>query len=553
MVPEALREVWEQNRAEVLGRVGVLGRAASALSAGAFGEEERAAAQLAAHALAGTLGTFGFKRASKAAAGLELELQQAPLEHASEIAILVATVRRELQGADEGAGADTEAEQHQRARAADESAQVLLVDGDRDFCRRIASACAARELRCEVATDVQQARSLCADDPPQAVLIDLASAAEDIADSYALLSELSAANPPIPTFVLTASDALTDRIEAARRGSEAFLPKSLPPAEVLSAVEEFRARDSLATTRVLVVDDDHAMLDATRELLRPHDVELFTLDEPLRFWKVLEEVRPELVILDVAMPSVNGIELCKTVRNDPLWSSVAVIFITARTDPETIEAVFDAGADDYIPKPIIGPELVTRVSNRLERVRLYRAQAERDGLTGLSNRATTEEGLRQLVVLSDRFREPLCVAMLDLDRFKLINDTHGHAVGDTVLRALGERMRREFRGNDVVGRWGGEEFVVGMYGMTRSDGVKRFDDFLVRFGAERFEGRENAFSVTFSAGIVEYPSDAGSVDALLRRADDALYRAKQAGRARVLAPADEVAVGERASEPAPGR
>jgi diguanylate cyclase (GGDEF)-like protein len=551
VVPEALRAIWEQHRADAFERVALLERAAASLSAGALADGERAEAQRSAHALHGTLGTFGFARASKAAAALELELEQTPLERAAEIAVLVATVRRELQHADSD-GAAGSAAVPERSRGAEvESAQILLVDGDLEFCGRIAAACAARGVRCEVASTVVEARARCAANRPDAVLIDLVSAAQDISDSHELLSELSSGEPPIPTFVLTASDAFTDRVEAARRGSRAFLPKSLPPAEVLSAVEELRARDRLATTRVLVVDDDPAMLDATRELLRPHDVELFTLDDPLRFWEVLEEVRPELVILDVAMPGVNGIELCKTVRNDPHWSGVAIIFITAKTDAETIEAVFNAGADDYIPKPIVGPELVTRVSNRLERVRLYRAQAERDGLTGLSNRTTTEEGLSQLAELSDRFGEPLCVAMLDLDRFKLINDTYGHAAGDSVLRRLGERMQREFRGNDVVGRWGGEEFVVGMYGMARSDGVKRFTDFLARFGAEQFEGRDGPFTVSFSVGIAEYPSDADTTDSLLRTADEALYRAKEAGRARVLGPLDAADAPARA--PAAGR
>ena len=115
--------------------------------------------------------------------------------------------------------------------------------------------------------------------------------------------------------------------------------------------------------------DDPALLDATRALLEPHDIEVSTLGDPLRFWETLEEVAPELLILDVDMPGVNGPELCRTVRNDPRWSRLAVIFATARTDPTTIEEVFSAGADDYIPKPILGPELLTRVANRLERRR----------------------------------------------------------------------------------------------------------------------------------------------------------------------------------------
>jgi len=234
------------------------------------------------------------------------------------------------------------------------------------------------------------------------------------------------------------------------------------------------------------------------------------------------------------MPSVNGLELCRTVRNDPRWSRLAVIFAAAHRGEDAVERMFDAGADDYLPKPIVGAELLARVANRLARVRLYRAQAERDGLTGLSNRLACEEGLKQLAALSDRFGEPLSVVMLDVDRFKSVNDTHGHAAGDSVLRRLGAHLRREFRGNDVVARWGGEEFVVGMYGIERADAVRRLTQVHERFREEQFDGTGGAFGVSFSAGVAEYPRDGSDTEAVCRAADAALYRAKTGGRARVL-------------------
>ena len=203
--------------------------------------------------------------------------------------------------------------------------------------------------------------------------------------------------------------------------------------------------------------------------------------------------------------------------------------------PSHDRGVFSAGADDYIPKPILGPELLTRVANRLERVRLYRAEAETDSLTGLSNRTKADEGLAQLLTLAARFSEPLSVAMLDLDHFKLVNDQNGHATGDSVLRRMGEYLRRDFRGSDVVGRWGGEEFIVGMYGMTRDDAVRRLTDTLERFREEQFSSGQGTLQVSFSAGIAEYPCDGDDLGTVSRAADQALYRAKAAGRARVLA------------------
>ncbi len=530
---DALRAIWREHRAAVLERVGLIERAVAALAAGELDEQLRVEAQRAAHSLIGSVGTFGFIAASDAARKLELELVAPVPARAPALSTLIAEVYAELQG--EVPGEVLVPRRAPRPVSDDDRLQLLVVDDDRRLCERIAAEATLREMRCDVAASPQQARALCAERPPAIVLLDLTFPPDGMADAYTLLSQCSAATPPIPVLVLTGTGTFTDRVEAARRGSRAFLPKSLLPAEVLDAVEQFLARDRLATTRVLVVDDDPAMLDAMRALLRSHDLEVSTLADPLRFWETLQEVEPELLILDVDMPGVNGIELCRTVRNDRRWSGLAVIFATARTDTATVEDVFAAGADDYVAKPIVGPELVSRVANRLERVRLYRAQAETDYLTGLANRSKSDEGLVGLAALADRFSEPLSVAMLDVDGFKLVNDQHGHAVGDSVLRRLGEHLRRDFRGNDVVGRWGGEEFIVGMYGMTRDNGVKRVADTLRRFGEEQFAGSRGTLRVSFSAGVAEYPRDGRDLGAVSRAADEALYRAKAAGRARVLA------------------
>jgi diguanylate cyclase (GGDEF)-like protein len=306
---------------------------------------------------------------------------------------------------------------------------------------------------------------------------------------------------------------------------EIAIPKPAPSAAV--SVEHPRA------ARVLIVDDDPLALDAMRGILEPHDLEVFTLTEPLCFWEKLEEVAPELLILDVDMPGVNGPDLCRAVRDDARWSGLAVIFVTAAGDAATIEGLFRVGADDHLAKPIVGKELLTRVSNRLKRVRLYRAQAETDDLTGLANRAKANAELTRLLGLADRFSQPLSIAMLDLDRFKQINDTHGHASGDSVLRALGERLRLDFRDNDVAGRWGGEEFIIGMYGMQREDALRRLTDTLHRFGEEKFTSTREVFQASFSAGVAEYPLDGPDLPTVIGTADQALYDAKAAGRACV--------------------
>jgi len=527
---EGLRTVWQQHRVEVLERLRLIERAVAASSKAELGEKLRSDARRSAHMLGGALAMFGFECASRATHELELELTIAAPWRAATMSRLLATIRRELETNAVGPGSA------EPAQPQEDLLRVLVVDEDRELCARIATASVSHNMCCDSAATPREARALCAEHPPAAVLLGLADGAQDTAEAYALLSDLSAASPPIPVLVLTPMPTFEHRVEAARRGSRAFLPKSLTPDEVCSAVARFLDRDRLQATRVLVVDDDPTALESMRVLLAPADLEVFTLSDPLRFWETLEEVVPELLILDVDMPGVNGPELCRTVRNDPRWGGLAVIFATGRTDADTVGLAFDAGADDYVAKASVGPQLVARVSNRLQRVRLYRAKAETDGLTGLSNRVTCEEGLKRLAEVSESSSEPLAVVMLDIDHFKLVNDTHSHAAGDRVLRRVGAYLRREFRDDDVVvGRWGGEEFIVGLYGVTRTSAVGRLTDMQARLSKEEFPCREGAFHISFSAGVAEYPLDGDDTVAVCQAADEALYRAKAAGRARVLA------------------
>jgi diguanylate cyclase (GGDEF)-like protein len=336
--------------------------------------------------------------------------------------------------------------------------------------------------------------------------------------------------------VLTVKDGLSDRVAVARLGARGFLQKSLSPDQVLDAAAELLNRVNAARPHVLAVDDDPQVLAVLRAMMEPAGLRVTTLEDPRRFWEVLEESGPDLLILDVDMPHLNGVELCRTVHTDPRWVGLPVLFLTAHRDPATIQALFTAGADDYVTKPVVGPELTTRIANRLERTRLLRQLAETDSLTGLANRRKAGQSIGQLVRLAARHGEPLSVALIDLDHFKAVNDRHGHAMGDAVLRRLSELLLRSFRGDDVVARWGGEEFLVGTYGMSRADAVRRLNDVLERVRAERFgdPGGER-FEISFSAGVAEFPLDGADLQDLCRAADQALYRAKDAGRARVFA------------------
>jgi diguanylate cyclase (GGDEF)-like protein len=527
---DTLLAVWERHRPEMLNRVAVIERAVTALITGDLGAELRGDAQGAAHTLAGSAGTFGYSRASQLAREIESELEGAELASVPGLSKLALSLRGELEADIQVAAAESPVPADTQDRV-----RMLLVSAQPELCARVATEAQARAIDLPIASSVQEAQTLCQARRPAIVLLDLTLPASDVQGVYRLLSTDVVCEGPIPLLALAEGNVFSERVEVARHGGEGLLASSLPGADLLDAAAQLLRRERLTATRVLLVDDDPAVLDAMRVLLEGHELEVFTLADPRRFWETLSEVEPELLLLDLDMPAVNGRELCGVVRGDPRWSHLAVIFVTAHSDPATVESLFAAGADDYIAKPLRGSELITRVTNRLERIRLHRQHAESDSLTGLATRAKAGELLERLLALGERFSQPVSVAILDLDRFKAINDTQGHAAGDSVLRGLGRHLARDFRGDDVVGRWGGEEFIAGMYGMTRQAGVRRLGEILSRFSKEPFQGEHGTFKAAFSAGVAQFPLDGRDPGSLLAAADEALYSAKTAGRGQVLA------------------
>jgi diguanylate cyclase (GGDEF)-like protein len=534
-MPPSLAGIWERHHAGILRQVGVLEDAVVALMRDGLDGARRDEAKREAHKLAGSLGSFGLAGASEQASELERLLDEnaslgpSSVPRLSELVVAVHdAVRDTPTAAPASASASASPPAHETAPL------LLIVEDDIALAERLAPEATRRGMRVEIAASPADARAIVARARPAGVLLDLTFEA-GTADAYELLSELTGAAPPVPVLVSTMRDTFIDRVEVVRRGGGGFVTKSLPPQQVIDQLTQLIEREHAPATTLLAVDDDPVVLDTVRTLLEPHGIRVVTLDDPLRFWNELDRLRPDVILLDVDMPGVTGIELCRVLRNETRWATVPVLVLTARSDPASIERIFAAGADDHLAKPVIGRELLTRVRNRVERQTLHRALAETDGLTGVPNRHTSTQGLDRLLRLAARYEQPLALAALDLDRFKQVNDMHGHAAGDAVLRRFGALLLETFRGEDVIGRWGGEEFVVGMYGMSGANARQRLADLLAAFQREQFEGADGArFGVAFSAGVAQYPEDGAHLAALYQAADAMLYRAKAAGRGRVV-------------------
>jgi diguanylate cyclase (GGDEF)-like protein len=522
----ALAGIRDRYRGRAIEHIETLERLALALLEGAVDPDLLEEGRRAAHKLTGSMGTFGYFEGSRLGAALEQALNAGVgPDDAARIAEAAVALRGQLE-----AGPQEEAPPPAEA---DERRTLLLVGLESEMADRVAAEAAGRGIACRAVPDAVAARAALASIHPDVVLIDVGDGPGG-GGAEALLEELAARNPPVPVLVLTEAGALVDRVQIARLGAQRFLRKPLAPAQAIEAATLLLERARPQDSSVLAVDDDPAVLDALRALLEQEGLRVTTLEDPLRFWDALEAAAPDVIVLDVDMPGLSGIELCRVLRSDGRWVGTPVLVLTARADRETVQSVFAAGADDFVSKPIVGPELVTRITNRLDRARLQASLAEVDPLTGVANRRHSSQSLGQLIHLVDRFRQPLSLGLIDVDGLKRINDLQGHAAGDRILRRLGSRLLRAFDGDDVVGRWGGE-FVVGMPGLGRLGGTQRLTAVLGAFRAETFQAPDGTpFTASFTAGVAEYPVDGSDLHALYRAADGALARAKEAGRARVV-------------------
>lgn len=409
------------------------------------------------------------------------------------------------------------------------TAAVMLVEYDEALIASINMVAGPQGVNMLIATSVDQARAHLRTQRPDVAIVDLTF---PNGESFGLLEWFQHQVPPVPVVALTNNGNLDQRLQAARHGVERLLQKPMAPAEILSTATQLvsYAQESRAT--VMVVDDDPLILTAVENVLQPLSVRLVPCPDPSQFLRLMEETRPELVLLDISLGDVNGLDLCRVLRNDRTYQSTPVIILTTRNNEETLSAAFAAGADDFIGKPIFDAELLVRVKGRIERNRLMRQLAETDPLTGAFNRRKFTEMVSRYLRLSDRQNLPLSLGIIDIDRFKQVNDTYGHLIGDAVLQRLSAILRNHLRGEDVVARWGGEEFAVVLFGSNKQGAAQRLTALMNHF---HNDPSLETFRPTFSGGVAEYPRDGKNLVELQKVADAYLYQAKAAGRARIFA------------------
>jgi diguanylate cyclase (GGDEF)-like protein len=300
--------------------------------------------------------------------------------------------------------------------------------------------------------------------------------------------------------------------------------------------------DPLQNVRVLVAHRDGALRAAARTLLQSVGAEVAEAAGRTEAAELVRADRPHVVLLDHAIDAERGGALVRDVAGDPELLGVAVVLMHPEAGVDDVCAALAAGAVDVWTAAAVAPELIARVrvayrSRQLLDLALRRYSdledlAYRDELTELPNRRGAQRQIDVLISRARRHGQQLALLLIDADRFKVVNDAHGHAVGDVVLRELAARLRERVRREDVVGRWGGEEFVVALPETTPAGAAAVAESLRAGVARTAIAADDLALDVTVSIGVAAWTGE--ELDQLVARADQALYAAKAAGRDRVV-------------------
>jgi len=498
------------------------------------------------HGLIGTAGSLGFAKMAKTARRLErrlvalLEGTQPPTPEVSSEVI----ERFERMGEDATSEANEAFDPSSFEKMAEWDTPlfeprnlIVVVEQEDPFARELALQLGHFGFELQIFKEIDELVSGSVERRPAAVIMDLSAPDGELMGEEVATKMRDALGEAVPLVLVSNRSDIEARLDAVRAGCSSYFIKPVNYSDVLETLDRL-TRSQPEPFRILIVDDEADTADFHATSLESAGLETVTVTDPLDVMSQLVEFQPDVILMDVYMPGCTGIELAMVIRQEEAFVGVPIVFLSRETDRMKQIAALGEGGDDFFTKPVLPEQLVPAVSARAQRGRTLRLFMEKDGLTGLFRHSRIIEQLEVAVRRADRQHGRLAVAMLDIDGFKEVNDEHGHLVGDQVLKALAYLLRQRLRMSDVLGRFGGDEYVVVLPDTDGAAAMEKLDNIRRNFAAIDHETGHGSFSVTLSCGVGEFPAALTSHE-LIAAADEALYRAKRGGRNRVLMAGDE--------------
>ncbi|SDT14297.1 response regulator receiver modulated diguanylate cyclase [Halopseudomonas xinjiangensis] len=417
-----------------------------------------------------------------------------------------------------------------------ENRGIQVLEANPDLAMRMSQTLESFGYRVERHADAESLTSALRAHQPDALVIDVSPAGPGYQMLETIAELQSSWSHPMPLIAVSDNDDFDIQIAAVRAGAQGFFTRPVDLAALENRLERCFGSLQNEPFRILVVDDDTALAARFATVLSAAGMLVETVEQPRQLLEHIDNFLPDVIVMDVHMPGYSGPELAQMIRLHDNWLRVPILYLSAETDLGRQMAALLKAGDDFITKPISDSALLTTVFSRAQRARLVSRALARDSLTGLLKHADIKEQVELEVERSQRTHMPVSVAMIDIDHFKLVNDRHGHGVGDNVIRALANLLRQRLRKIDRLGRYGGEEFVAVLPNCNTQDAKSILDDIRKGFEALQFSGSEGPFQCTFSAGVSACEAPEWQTEEVLERADAGLYQAKAQGRNRIVAP-----------------
>ncbi len=508
---DAVAALWEKYRPVVEERMAVLEEVGRLVLEGPLEAEVREEARSAAHQLAGKLGSYGFPRGSDLALRLDNMFRAEGHISGREYADIVLELRKVVQGTPEA-----EAPTQHLAR------HVLMVDAPG---RPLEIPVKDRDYDLQRVQHPGQAQRWLSLNRPVAILVHL-GVEQEHDERLALLQEASERHPDLPLIAFVPTESLFSRVEALRSGAQRLLDPDLSPQQLGSLITSILSSQTTHVPRVLIVDDEPVLAKYVE--LSLHHAGMITehIESPANLLDTLHQFQPDALLVDYELPVMSGLEICRLLRGTPRWQTLPLILMTASAQRDMLVRALEAGADDYVAKPVKGVELVARINNRLERNRRLMELAATDPVSGLPTWVRGGPRLRSFMHLARRMNRPLSVVALQLDGDTISRDVDP-VERDRLLTRLAHLLQAQLRGEDNVCRYEGDRLLLGLFGMNRNDCVERMNVLMQKFYHETDE--------TFCAGITVYPQDAESLEGLVHAATRELDEARSQGKASVSA------------------
>ena len=320
--------------------------------------------------------------------------------------------------------------------------------------------------------------------------------------------------------------------QALRGGCDSCLLEGTPSHAIVEHIMELNERCDQEAYRVLIVEDSKTASHLIRRTLEENQIVSEIVNDPRQALNALRQFNPDLILMDMYMPNCTGVEAARIIRQHSEFLSTPIVYLSGETNVALQVDAMRLGGDHFLTKPFNPVFLNAIVKSKIERYRALRRTMYHDSLTGLLNHSSGKNTLD--MVLSSVANEGgfLSVVMMDIDHFKQVNDTYGHPVGDQVIRSLSWLLKQRLRKQDIICRYGGEEFLIGLPHTDAEQAFAVMDRIRQDFSQIRHPFRDRHFLATVSGGIATYPLYQNG-DSLIKAADEALYQAKRDGRNRI--------------------